>query len=65
MKFPSKKQLGYLEVVKSFKIPSRSKKEIYHTVEVLENGKLVCDCFASMFKRLCHHKLEVLKIIQQ
>jgi len=41
--------------IRSFKVPSRSNHGIYHLVELYSDGKLYCDCLASMYKNKCYH----------
>jgi len=52
---------GYSPTIKTFKVPSRSEKGKFHTVELLQNGKLICDCLAGSFKHNCYHKNIVLQ----
>jgi len=49
--------------IKKFRVPSKSEPGTYRTVEVLPNGKLICDCPARVGKgrKPCRHKLIVTK----
>ena len=41
---------------KKYKVRSRSHPGEFHIVEILPDGKIVCDCEAGLYNRPCWHK---------
>ncbi len=56
------KELKTMEI-KKFKVPSKSQPGTFRIVEVLPNGKAICDCPASFGrgKKPCRHKRIIIK----
>lgn len=48
-------------MIKRFRVKSRSRKGVYHIVEIDNIGNMSCDCEAGSFGRPCHHK----KIVEE
>jgi len=43
-------------MIQKFRVRSKSRPGEFHIVEVLPDGKIVCDCEAGSFSRPCWHK---------
>lgn len=50
--------------IKSFRVYSKDKTH-WHIVDLMNNGKLRCDCEAGTFNRFCRHKKIVSKRIEK
>jgi hypothetical protein len=46
----------YLKPLQKWKVASKSEKGVYHIVEELPSGKLVCSCTAGQMNKECRHK---------
>lgn len=49
--------------IKSWRVPSQSDVGVYYTVELMSDGKFICDCPAGVFQRKgrsCRHR-EIVK----
>lgn len=46
----------YLKPVQKWKVASKSEKGVYHIVEELPTGKLICSCVAGSMGKECRHK---------
>ena len=51
--------------VKRFKVKSKSNPNSFHHLELLSNGKIICDCYAGVFNRDCRHKKLVKEKLQK
>jgi len=50
-------------IVRRFKIESKSQPGTYHIVDVMSDGKLLCDCHAGFYRQPCKHKSKVEKYL--